>query len=179
MRSFIAIDPSLRNTGIVYGKYDGSDVYPQGWELIKTKKTNKTSAGVDTFNRCLSIVNAIKNIVGELGSTPDELTVIGETPSGSQNSSSAKSYGVSMMILAHMCLYTSSDILTVTPTELKKYTVGTNTATKEEIVSYVQNRYPNFDIPTHKDGKPIMSICEHVCDALCSFEAHRKKVDKY
>lgn len=182
---FISIDPSLRNTAIVAGIItEDNELEPLTYELITTTKSKdkKRKSTDDLIDRCRHIYNKMHSLInqtvpnektGELFSEfahPDFIFV--ESPSGSQSASAAKSYAISCFLIA--TLYPSA--YTVTPNELKVMTQGSKTATKHEMVTWAQERFPEFKFPMHGD-KVNMSKSEHIADALAAAVAGFKKLN--
>lgn len=166
---FISIDPSLRNTAIVFGsiiKDDGSyKLNPEGYELIVTKKSSnkKIRASSDLIERCRALNERISKFVKEYQPS----IVFAETPSGSQSFRGGLSYAVSCYLIATV----DPPAIELTPTEVKKKTVGKNTATKKEMIQYVVDNFPEFELPMKmQKGKQsvVEGKAEHICDAICA-----------
>jgi len=172
---FLGIDPSLRNTAIVQGHInEENNLVPLTYKLIQTtkSKSKKKKATDDLIDRCRSIyietqalingtyLNDNNEILLDYAS-PDFIFI--ESPSGSQSANAAKSYAISCFLIA--TLY--PEAYTVTPNELKVKSQGSKTATKHEMVEWVQNTYPDFKLPAHA-GKVNMSKAEHVADAVAA-----------
>ena len=164
MIKFISIDPSLANTAIVRGTIENNELNLKSYELIQTEKSKVKSirSSSDLVNRCRLIHEALQKTITEYN--PDVCFV--ETPSGSQSYSGALSYGISCYTIS-LC---NPPAIEVTPTEVKKFTVGSKTATKKEIITYVGEKYVNF-LETKKDGSFVEGRMEHVADAVCIAEA--------
>lgn len=161
MKKFISIDPSLRNTAIVWGKIDSENIDIDGWRLVTTHKDTKKGvrASSDSVRRAKRVVEALKYTMEEV--KPD--VCFGETPSGSQSSAGMLSYGVSCVYLAML----EPEVIEVTPTEIKKHVSGRKDASKEVIMDWVEERHPGI-LPRKKDGTILKSRAEHVADAIAA-----------
>ena len=162
---FIAIDPSLCNTAIVYGVIKKGKLVPKGWKIITTVKSTIKSIRVssDLVNRCTVINNELNSFIKEF----KPKVCFAETPSGSKSHNAAISYGVSCFTIALM----NPPAIQLTPVEVKKRTVGKNTATKNEMMSWADTNYPDFPYERNKQGALIKARMEHVCDAIAIADA--------
>lgn len=165
---FISIDPSLRNTALVYGVIEGGKLVPKGYKLITTEKSKGKKVRVvsDLIVRCRTLREGVQQFVRE--HKPD--IIFTETPSGAQSFHSGVSYAVSCYLIASV----DPPAIEVTPTELKNSTVGKKSASKKEIIEYVRTNYPNFALPMKTvKGKEsvVVGKAEHICDAVCAAEA--------
>ena len=157
-RKFISVDPSMNNCAIVWGYIDGNNIEPVDWEVSVTKKgTGKINVAVDTINRARKTIEAIQYrlILWE----PE--VCFGEVPSGSQSSNAMRSYGLSCAFLAML-----PNQIFVTPTDVKKFVNGTNSASKDDVMLLAREMFPNFKWETDKKGNLIKARMEHVADAL-------------
>lgn len=168
---FISIDPSLSNLGIVRGEIINDKLILESHTLVSTEKSkNKTiRVSSDTIQRSRFLLTAIKTVIEDF----KPQIIFAETPSGSQSASGMLSYGISCCIIASC----NPPAIELTPVEVKKHTVGTKTASKKEIIEYVNNKYPGF-LETKKDGSVVEGRMEHIADAVCIAEAGLKS-DQY
>lgn len=167
---FVSIDPSLRNTGIVWGEIvDGKTLTTGGHHLVQTEKSKNKQVRVssDIITRCRKIHQGIAAVIIDVN--PNVIFV--ETPSGSQSSAAMRSYGICCALIAMI----TPPPIEITPQELKKNVMGSLTASKAQIISYVEGKYPNLKLPTktQKGGVTtvIASKAEHIADAVCAAEA--------
>lgn len=165
---FISIDPSLANMGIVKGSINivgGKTLIElDSYELITTKKSQVKTirASSDTIDRCAYLHKNLTRVIEEF--QPD--VCFAETPSGSQSYSGALSFAISCFLIS-LC---NPPAIQVTPTEVKKFTVGSKTASKKEIINYIGEKYPGF-LKKKKDGSYLEGEMEHIADAVCIVEA--------
>lgn len=157
----LSIDPSLSNTAIVALDTDGKTVKPVGYILSQTKPQKKgTPVMPHRFERCKQHFENIDLAIRMY--KPD--VVFFEYPTGSQSSAAAVGVGVSLSI----CAYVSSMLPThgFKASQVKKKVNGTNSASKKEVISYVNNRYPNFLPTKNKKGDINEGKAEHIADAI-------------
>jgi len=159
----MSIDPSLRNTGIVWGNINGNDELVDLKYILVTTKPDPSKSirkSSDLVSRCSEIYQRVNNILQEV----DPSVTFIETPSGSQNYSSALSYAISCYTAAIL----SPPPIELTPTEVKVRTVKDKTASKLKMIDYVHEKYP-YLLKLRK-GIPLKDM-EHIADAVCAAEA--------
>ena len=167
---FIAIDSSLCNTGVVYGTIDeNNNIHVTGMHLCETLKTKNKQirASSDTIVRCRETYRFVHNIINAI--KPDVVFV--ETPSGSQQASGMKSYGVTCALIASI----NPDPIEVTPIEVKVAFMGNKTASKESIIEKASKLYPSLPWQYHA-GK-LQAKNEHCADAIAIVHAGIKTSD--
>lgn len=169
----LSIDPSLRNTAIVAGIIrDDWQYEPLTYHIISTEKSKdkKKKATDDFIDRCGFIYSESQALLaGTFLTESDEVlsdfmnpdVIFVESPSGSQSANAAKSYASSCFFISTL----RPKAYTVTPHEVKVMSQGSKTATKHEMVEWVQKTYPNFNFPMHAE-KFNMSKSEHIADAI-------------
>lgn len=157
---FIAsIDPSLRNTGIVIGKYtnDNLDIIATTTvSIVPEKDKNLRQSEIDI--EC--IIKLFKEVLSFISQYNIEKVVV-ELPIGSQSSRGMVSYAVSCCLIAE--IQKRYDTVYVTPFEVKDY-LPMNKPSKKDIISSVNEMYPNI-LEKNKQGKPLNKN-EHVADAV-------------
>lgn len=158
---FLSIDSSLANTGIAIGKiHPDKKVSVLGIELHETKKTTnkQVRASSDTIARGRSTYKFIQEVIKEWN--PDFIFV--ETPSGSQSSAGMKSYGMTCQLIATL----NPKPIEVTPDEVKKASVGKKTASKQEMMEWAYNLYPDVNWDINKSTGQLKNKNEHMADAI-------------
>lgn len=162
----MSIDPSLAHTAIVVGELIDEELFLIKWLQIDTEKTKEKSvrSSSDLVSRCSEIFTKVQDIVKQ----ESPKIIFAETPSGSQSYSGALSYAISCYTIATI----NPQPIQVTPIEVKKLSIGSKTASKVEIINYVNKKFPNF-LKTDKNGNPYKNM-EHVADAVCIAEAGLK-----
>jgi len=168
--NYMSLDPSLTNTAVVWGELDikTDTLYPKEYELINTTKSKLKSirSSSDLIRRCRTINEKLQELI--IAYEPKIVFV--ETPSGSQNYSSAISYAVSCYLIGTI----DPAPIEVTPLEVKMYSVGKGTASKKEIMLYCENKFPDFPYDKKKDGSFVEAKMEHVCDSIAASVAGLK-----
>ena len=160
---FVAIDSSMRNTGVVVGRIIDNEIFVDTIHLTTTEKTKnkQVRASSDTVSRCRSTFNFVQDILKK--ETPN--VVFAETPSGSQSSSAMKSYGITCMLIASI----NPPPIEVTPIEVKMASFGKKTASKKDMIDWAANKYP--DLPWFFHGGKLQAKNEHIADAIAAAHA--------
>lgn len=155
----MSIDPSLRNTGVSLGEItlDG-EVLVEKVILSTTEKESKKNIRVstDTINRSRSLYNFLQETIREF----EPKVVFVETPSGSQNASSMKSYGIVCALIATI----NPPPIEVSPIEVKMAFIGDKKASKQQIINKAVELYPDAGWLKIKDR--ILNKNEHCADAV-------------
>lgn len=160
---FASIDSSLRNTGIAIGtiNLDTMELKIEEIDLITTEKSINKSvrASSDTIKRG----RATYKFVTEKLKHQSPALIFAETPSGSQNAASFKSYGMTCQLLASL----TPEPIEIAPVEAKKLTFGRKSVSKKEIINWAYNKHPNLEWLPGKaiDGK-LSNNNEHTADAI-------------
>ena len=166
---FVSIDPSMSNTAIVWGTInEDKTLNLQGYKIVHTEKSGdkKVAVMVDRLDRIRDIFDAVDEVLNNF--EPD--FCFGELPSGSQSSQGAVGVGISLAILAKL-----PNLIHVTPMEVKKV-IGAGIITKDQVMDYCLNKYPDFNFEKKKDGSMVKARMEHLCDAIAICEAGIKKM---
>lgn len=164
------IDPSLRNTGIVRMDLElGSlETAIREMRLFETEKqTGKTvRQNSDDLRRAQELYKGMCEMV------QDCHLVFAEIPTGAQSARAALSFGIAIGLLSACPV----PIIQVQPFETKLATVGTKTASKEEIIEWAGETYPAAAWLTKKrNGKQeLVAKNEHLADAAAIVHAGLK-----
>jgi hypothetical protein len=161
------MDGSLRNFGIAVVrlnietmemKVDRLDIFKT--EKGKEKTVRKSS---DNLERAQSIARSLKEAL------KGSISVFAEVPSGGQSYDAVLGFGIVIG------LYASVDVplLEVSPSETKKAAVGTRTASKQEIIDWAFNKFPDAPWRTRKLKGAIVPTNdnEHIADAVAIVHA--------
>jgi Holliday junction resolvasome RuvABC endonuclease subunit len=166
----ISIDPSMSNTGIVWATVDlvTDEVEIVSTVLVSTEKgkSKGVRASSDTVKRCRELTAAIAQA---LEFNPQ--VCFAETPSGSQSSDGMKSYGISCTLIALL----EPEAVQVTPDEVKKASVGTKTATKEQMREWAYEKHPDAGWIEFRGKRTNAN--EHVADAIAAIYAGIRTAD--
>jgi Holliday junction resolvasome RuvABC endonuclease subunit len=161
------MDPSMNNTGIVFGIIDkGSKLLFTDWKIFTTKPGDGSIA-LDTVRRAKKTMHGIKEVIDIY----EPKIAFGELPSGSKSSNAMKSYGLSCAYLALL-----DNLVTVTPTEVKKFVNGTNSASKNDVMALAEELHPYFNFERNGNGDMVKARMEHICDAIIIAETAFKKI---
>lgn len=163
----LGVDPALRNMGIVRATIDTDtcEIACEKLTLFKTEANKKTAKVVrknsDDLDRAKILHDALQKEVKEHGAK----FVFVEVPVGSQSARAMASYGVCIGVLASCPV----PMIQLTPTEVKKASVGSNTASKEEIIQWACDKYPKLNW-LRKSGR-VIADNEHLADAVATLHA--------
>ena len=162
----VSIDPGLRNTALVYSELTDGVVKVIDSVTIETEKSKQKQvrASSDLIHRCDVLHRYVNKFLEK--HSPEIIFV--ETPSGSQSASGMKNYGVSCYLIATL----TPRAIEVTPTEVKKATVGTKTASKHEMIAWAFEKHP--EAPWTLRNEFPLAKQEHMADAIAIIYAGMK-----
>ena len=170
---FISIDSSLSHTGWAVGTItesiglnSPSVINIEAIGLITTESETKklnVRASSDTVRRCRKTVYELTDVMD----TYKPEIIFAETPTGSQSANAMKSYGATCQLIAFM----RPDPIEVSPTEAKIAATGNKTASKEDIIRWAYDKYPNLEWHTSRAGIDVGTAKlardnEHIADAI-------------
>lgn len=167
MINVMGFDPSMRNWGIAYGTYaSDTGIIVSRVDVIQTtvdksKQVRQNSKDVDTACQLFNFAFAAARSFD---------AVFVEVPVGSQSSRAQTSYGICVGVLGSLRSL-GVPIYEVTPTEVKLLTVGTKTASKEEMIQWAYDKYPDINWPKTFGGNLVASKAEHMSDAIGAIHA--------
>jgi Holliday junction resolvasome RuvABC endonuclease subunit len=162
----LSIDPSLRNTCLVYSEVEDGGIRIIDSITIETEKSKQKQvrASSDLIQRCDVLHRGVQEYIEKWN--PEIIFV--ETPSGSQSASGMKNYGVSCYMISTL----RPRAIEVTPTEVKKATVGTKTASKHEMIAWAFEKHP--EAPWTLRNEFPLAKQEHMADAIAIIYAGMK-----
>lgn len=153
-----ALDGSLKNFGVVKLTYDTDTgaLEPYAMHIFKTVPTKhkQVRKGSDYYARARSIAVGVRDVLD------DTALLFAEVPSGGQDYPSVMGFGITIGIYAGL----QRDITEVSPGEAKKAAVGTRTASKQEMIAWATELYPNAPWASYR-GKFTLDN-EHLADAV-------------
>lgn len=161
------LDGSLRNFGSVKVllDIDTLDLEVVAMDLFKTEKSQvkKVRASSDNLERAQSIATELRNAL------TDCKVAFLEVPSGGQSYSAVLGFGIVIGLYASLTV----PVCEVSPSETKLATVGTKTASKQEMIEWGMTNYPNAPWRTRKSKGQIIPTNdnEHLADALAIIHA--------
>jgi Holliday junction resolvasome RuvABC endonuclease subunit len=170
----IGLDPSLSNFGACLARLDIDTLAISVEALDVVTTTNEKDKAKKKVVRKNSedLERAATLHDGVLALLTGRAIAFVEVPVGSQSARAMVSYGVSLGILA--AVQARVPLIQVTPTEVKLAGCGIKTATKEEMIEAMVDKYPiaPWPIKVVKGVRtPIASKCEHMADATAAIEA--------
>ena len=162
----VSLDISMSNLGIAKGVFDTETnrltitecltVCPM---LTVNKSVRQNSKDLD---RAKQLLDALYKHTAEAN------IVCAEIPTGSQNSRAAVSYGMCVGLLASVVRHKAS-FIEVSPLEVKQI-VGSKSATKKEVIEWVQSHHPEAPLETFR-GVISLAKAEHQADAIVAIHA--------
>ncbi|MCG5512790.1 hypothetical protein [Ectothiorhodospira shaposhnikovii] len=156
------IDPSLRNLGTVRALIDPITrrVEVVGMTLYTTESRDKKTVrkNSDDLRRARELRSGIDRACVNCS------VAMVEVPVGSQSARASWGLGIAVGVLASCPV----PMIEVTPTEVKLATVGSKTASKEDMILWAMERHPNAPwIRRKMKGKEVITNAnEHLADAL-------------
>ncbi len=167
--SIVGIDPSLNNFGLAKGIVDLDTLSVELHELaLVTTESNTTNKKVVRKNSDdLDRARKLHIELHEFLKGVDLVSV--EIPVGSQSARAMASYGVCIGVLASI----QQPFIQVTPTEVKLCSVGSKTASKDQMIQWATNLYPNLNwLTTSRNGGQVITTKnEHLADAIAAIHA--------
>lgn len=161
----LGIDCSLNNLGVCICEVDFHlNMFVLETRLIRNNEVypSKMLQSFQDFDKAKRFAKALREIVGS-----NKIDIcVGEIPCGSQSSRACTSAGIVTGLLGSVASYCS--ICGVTPVQAKKASVGSKTASKEEIIEWAQLTHPEVKFRTRKlHGQDVvMKDCEHEADSI-------------
>jgi len=161
------VDPALKNMGVALMELDTADLTLGLRDLVlfeTEKQTGKTvRQNSDDLRRAKELVRGLHHAV------TDCAVVFAEIPTGAQSARAALSFGVAIGVLASC----PAPIIQVQPWETKLATVGTKTASKQEMIEWAGEKYPDGPWLKRKlHGKQVLvDKNEHLADACAVVHA--------
>lgn len=171
MLKVVGLDPSLRNWGIAAGTLNTET----GQLTISTLRVTQTKEvkGKQVRQNSDDLRAAKELMDGVLPFLEQANLIFVEVPVGSQSARAMASYGICVGVLGAIRAH-GTPFFEVTPTEVKKATVGSKTATKEEMISWAMKAHPNAPWPMQTirgEQKVIAGTAEHMADATAAIHA--------
>lgn len=152
--NILGLDPSLNNFGIAKGILTDtlSITYT---DVIQHKiKKDKTKQNSRDINAALHIFKHLYPLLKDID------VIIVEVPIGSQSSRAMVSYGVCIALIG-VISYFNPKVIQVSPFDVKKL-VGSRTASKEDVIQWVQSNHPTLNLPK------AIGKAEHIADAIAA-----------
>lgn len=170
--TFVGIDPSLRNWGMVKVEFDTETkrVTPLGSLLVQPEQLNKGRTNTKDLFSAKQLFTATQDFIKDCDA------VFAEVPHGSQSSRAMASYGICVGVLGSIQYNLSVPFIQVSANEVKQI-IPVDKPQKKDVIDWVLNRHQDFPFPyqTKKGEKNIvMSKAEHLADAMVAIYAGMK-----
>lgn len=156
------LDGSLRNFGIAKLDFetDTGELELVGLKLIETEKTKakQVRASSDTYERA-------RTLATEADAYLEDCDIIfAEIPFGGKSYDAVLGFGIVIGVYGALSLKTP--LIEVAPAETKKAAVGTRTASKEEMIAWAFEKFPDGPwLTTKRAGKMVPTAKnEHLAD---------------
>lgn len=167
----VGYDPSLRNWGVAVGGYDTitKTLLVHSLRVLcpvipKNKQVRQNSMDLLSAQQLNAAATAIAQGAG---------AVFVEVPHGSQSSRAMASYGICVGVLGSLRAQ-GIPFFEVTAREVKMASVGTEQATKGEMINWAMRKHPEAPWP-QVTKKGVVSIsaaqAEHMADAIAAIHA--------
>ena len=161
----IGFDPSLRNWGyciVTYDAYTRTLEFTNGGVIHSKPDKGFKRKNLEDLQSATQLYSELSKLLRQY--QPDYL--VAELPVGSQSSRAMVSYAVCISlcaVLSHGDGKNTTPLLSVTPYDIKKKVSGITEASKEEVINWVKENYPQA---YEWVGKYPKSKQEHICDAI-------------
>lgn len=164
----IAIDPGLANLGWARFRYLNGSICLIEHGIFCTEKSDKKRnlrASSDNIQRLESILVCLNDLFSK--ETPNYVAI--EEFSHPRNSSSASKYSLLYGGVLSLCLFLRLEVIEIYSKDGKFNATGKNSASKEEVIEYIKNKYNVQWADPRKDK------LEHQADAINIGETAIKK----
>jgi hypothetical protein len=167
-----ALDPSFSFVGVSKFDFDihNHNYYPVDLKLFQNKDLGLKPKNLNDFNR-------VSHLYSELSSyLMDVDLIIAELPQTGGQNMQARSIWTSGMILSLLsCMVTSLNkpFIPVSPQDIKKIVTGVNSGSKDDVIKWATELYPNLPwlYKTRLGVKSLIDNNEHLADSVGAFHA--------
>lgn len=163
MNRFITVlgnDPSLTSWGMALVDVDVEtmEMHPRRIDLCRTEKSKNKSVRVSS-----DYLARARELRGKFVLMEDLCHIhAAEIPSGAQSAKASYAFGLVVGVLsAHR-----KPLIEVSPTEVKRAVTGYAGATKQEMIEWATETFPDLDWVPGKGSKQWADVNEHMADAL-------------
>lgn len=158
MIRILAIDPSLRNTGVALATADTDSIQISDLRLVQTEAatTKQVRKNSDDLRCARQIVDELRSLYRAW----KPVVTIVEVPSGTQSARASWTLGVMLGIIAGL----PHPVVEVSPTEVKKFFAGNKAASKETMIDLAVGAHPG--LPWLRQGDRVLGKNEHLADAV-------------
>lgn len=171
----VGMDPSMLNWGISRGvltldliNLKNSKLRIEKLQVIRPVKPDKKQVRTSSID----LIAAEQLAKGVMEAVDGAQLICVEMPVGSQNASGMKAYGLCTGIMGTLRA-AGTNFFEVTPNEVKMFTVGKKTATKEDMINWARNQHKEAPWPFH-GANLNAGLAEHMADATAAIYAGLK-----
>ena len=153
----LGVDIGLANTGLAFATINKDKIVVNDLQLITTEKSKNKSfyRNSDDLQRARSISIPLEEALHGID------MVFVEIPVGSQNARAMAAYGICIGVLS----WVGAPLIQVRPVDIKEKTVGSKTASKQEMIDWAVATHPKAPYLRQSNGK-ILKANEHLADAI-------------
>lgn len=169
-----AVDPALANLGMAKLALDLDTMKLSVIDLMLIETDKQTTKQVrqnsDDLRRAKALTKGFHEFIGDCA------LVFAEIPTGAQSARAALAFGIAIGMLAGC----TKPLIQVQPSETKLATVGTKTASKDEMIDWAVETYPDAAWLKAKSKGVMRFIAknEHMADA-CAIAHAGIKTDQF
>lgn len=165
----LGFDPSITNWGVA------AAIYHTATDALQVKYVNTISplSTLTKNKRDVDLASQLFKALDPLIKQADVICI--EVPVGSQNFRSAVNYAMCCALIGVISAY-GVPVIQVSPNSVKNI-VGERTATKREVVEWVQQAHPEVALPYNSRGHLNVDASNHYCDAIVAIHAALNKPD--
>jgi Holliday junction resolvasome RuvABC endonuclease subunit len=166
----LGIDPALRNTGLAVMDYsiETGDLALVNLSIAQTEKSKEGKVVRKSSDDLACARILVKGIASAILLHKPSI-IVAEVPTGTQSARGAFSNGICCGVLGSITL----PMIEVSPTEVKMATVGSRTASKDDMIQWAVARWPKGVWLTRKlKGEvKLLNDNEHMADACAAVVA--------
>ena len=160
--NILSLDPSLNNLGIALMSYD---VESASLSIISMKLFTTDNEAGKKVRKSSDDLRRAKELRETLTDWQKKASIVcAEVPTGCQSARGALANGIVIGVLASITL----PLIEVSPSEAKKAALGKKTGSKEEMIAWSVEQYPNASWLKRKFKGQIVHTAanEHLADAV-------------
>lgn len=164
----MAVDPSLRFTGVALGSVEDGVVTVDSVHLIETEKTSAKTVRKNSDDlRCARI---IADTLAVYRAQYRPVVTFVEVPSGTQSARASWTLGVMLGLIATFPF----PVVELSPVEVKRGFAGSKTASKDQMIELATTQHPELAWLRH--GGRLTLKNEHLADAIAILHVGARSV---
>lgn len=163
--NILGIDPSLRNWGVSHCVLTSPSTFRVNHsDLFQSKDDKTVKPNISDLMASYGLYQSIR----EYASIVRPNVIVIELPIGSQSYSAAVSYGICIGLIGAIKSW-GIPVIPVSPYDVKKV-IGKKETTKQEIIDWVSQNYPEVQFPMHR-SQITVGKAEHIADSIVAVHA--------